>query len=199
MKVHILRAMNKLAPAKRVQILSMLVEGSSMRSIARVADVSINTVSKMLVDAGKACAAFHDEAVRGVQAKRMQCDEIWSFTYAKAKNVPNAKAAPEEAGDTWRWTALDSDSKLIVSYLVGGREATYEGQTVKASPYAVIRASSGKLVLHAVIIESPAGKQNHWEPKPYDLAQFTNLSPAPDCFVPNTLFRSEDVVGDWDG
>lgn len=74
--------------------------------------------------------------------------------------------------------------------------ATYEGQNIKAAPYAVIRVSSGMLVLHAVIIESPAGKLNHWEPKLYDLAQFTNPSASPDCFVPNTLFRSEDVVGE---
>jgi len=117
--------MNKLPLAKRVQILSMLCEGSSMRSISRVADVSINTVSKLLVDAGKACAAFHDETVRGVTSKRIQCDEIWSFTYAKAKNVAGAKAAPEVAGDTWTWTALDADSKLIVSWLVGGRDSEY--------------------------------------------------------------------------
>ena len=96
-----------------------------MRSISRVADVSINTVSKMLVDAGKACAVYHDENVRNVKAKRVQCDEIWSFTYAKAKNVANAKAAPEDAGDTWTWTALDADSKMIISYLVGGRDAEY--------------------------------------------------------------------------
>ena len=117
--------MNKLPLAKRVQILSMLCEGSSMRSISRVADVSINTVSKLLVDAGTACARFHDEQVRNVSAKRVQCDEIWSFTYAKAKNVASAKAAPEDAGDTWTWTALDADSKLIVSYLVGGRDSGY--------------------------------------------------------------------------
>lgn len=117
--------MNKLPLAKRVQILSMLCEGSSMRSISRVADVSINTVSKLLVDAGKACATFHDDTVRGVTSKRIQCDEIWSFTYAKAKNVATAKAAPEEAGDTWTWTALDADSKLIVSWLVGGRDSEY--------------------------------------------------------------------------
>lgn len=117
--------MNKLSFAKRVQILSMLCEGSSMRSISRVADVSINTVAKLLVDAGKACATFHDETVRGVTSKRIQCDEIWSFTYAKAKNVATAKAAPEEAGDTWTWTALDADSKLIVSWLVGGRDGEY--------------------------------------------------------------------------
>lgn len=117
--------MNKLPLQKRVLILSMLCEGSSMRSIARTADVSINTVSKMLVDAGKACAAFHDEAVRNVEAKRVQVDEIWSFTYAKQKNVARAKAAPEEAGDTWTWTAIEADTKLIVSYLVGGRDSEY--------------------------------------------------------------------------
>lgn len=96
-----------------------------MRSISRICDVSINTVSKLLVDAGKFAATFHDEKVRGVTASRIQCDEIWSFTYAKAKNVGAAKAAPEEAGDTWTWTALDADSKLIVSYLVGGRDSEY--------------------------------------------------------------------------
>ena len=96
-----------------------------MRSISRMTGVSINTVSKLLVDAGAACAAFHDEAVRGVKAQRVQCDEIWSFTYAKQKNVKDAKAAPEGAGDTWTWTALDADSKLIVSYLVGGRDGEY--------------------------------------------------------------------------
>ncbi|MBI4185337.1 MAG: DDE-type integrase/transposase/recombinase [Proteobacteria bacterium] len=117
--------MNKLPLEKRVQILSLLCEGSSMRAIARVADVSINTVTKLLVDAGLACARFHDEAVRGVKAQRIQCDEIWSFCYAKARNVPAAKSAPDRAGDVWTWTALDSDSKLIVSYLVGARDSEY--------------------------------------------------------------------------
>ncbi len=117
--------MNKLDNAKRSQILSMLVEGSSMRSVSRVCDVSINTVAKLLSDAGKVCAAHHAEMVKGVKAKRVQCDEIWSFCYAKAKNVAAAKAAPAEAGDVWTWTALDADSKLIVSWLVGGRDAEY--------------------------------------------------------------------------
>jgi len=123
-EVHIMPRMNKLPMAKRVQILSMLVEGSSMRSISRVADVSINTVAALLVDAGKACSEHHDETVRNVRSKRIQADEIWSFCYAKAKNVATAKA-PEEAGDVWTWTALDADSKLIVSYLIGGRDAGY--------------------------------------------------------------------------
>jgi IS1 family transposase len=113
--------MNKLPLSKRVQILAMLCEGSSMRSISRVADVSINTVSKLLVEAGEACLAIHDETVRGVKASRIQCDEIWSFCYAKQKNVATAKDAPEGAGDVWTWTALDADTKLMVSYFVGDR------------------------------------------------------------------------------
>lgn len=115
--------MNRLSHAKRTQILAMLCEGSSMRSISRVADVSINTVSKLLVEAGEACLILHDETVRNVKAKRIECDEIWSFNYAKARNVATAKAAPEDAGDVWTWTAIDAESKLIVSYLVGGRDA----------------------------------------------------------------------------
>ena len=115
--------MNKLPLEKRVQILSMLCEGSSMRSISRVVDVSFNTVVKLLADAGMACAAYHDEHVRNVKAKRLQCDEIWSFCYAKAKNVPTAKKAPSYAGDAWTWTGLDADNKLIVSWLVGSRDA----------------------------------------------------------------------------
>ena len=115
--------MNKLPIAKRVQILSMLCEGSSMRSITRVADVSINTVAKVLVDAGKVCMAFHDEKVRGVKAKRVQVDEIWSFTAAKQKNVPSMKKPVDGAGDTWTWTAIDADTKLIAAWFVGGRDA----------------------------------------------------------------------------
>ena len=116
---------NVLDKSKRAQILSMLVEGMSMRAASRIADVSINTVSKLLIDAGNACAEYHDKTVHGVKARRIQCDEIWSFTYAKQKNVKHAKAAPEGAGDTWTWTAIDADSKLIISYLVGGRDADY--------------------------------------------------------------------------
>jgi IS1 family transposase len=117
--------MNKLPIATRAQILSMLCEGSSMRSISRVCDVSINTVSKLLEDAGEVCAAFHDEHVRDVVAKRIQCDEIWAFTHCKEKKVATAKAPPPAAGDTWTWTAICADSKLIVSWLVGGRDSGY--------------------------------------------------------------------------
>ena len=103
----------------------MLIEGMSMRSISRVTGASINTVTKLLVKAGEACAEYHDRHVREVKSKRIQCDEIWSFVYAKQKNVATADAAPEHAGDAWTWTAIDADSKLIVSYLVGGRDSGY--------------------------------------------------------------------------
>ena len=93
--------MNKLSLQKRVQILAMLCEGSSIRSISRVVDVSINTVTKLLEDAGEACLALHYEQVWAVQASRIQCDKIWSFCYAKQKNVAGAKAATDGAGDVW--------------------------------------------------------------------------------------------------
>jgi IS1 family transposase len=120
--------MNKLDTAKRIQILSMLCEGSSMNSIARVVDVSPNTVAKLLEEAGRACEAFHDREVHNVQSKRVQCDEIWSFIHAKAKNVATARAAPEAAGDCWTWTALDADTKLIISYSCGSRDAEYANE-----------------------------------------------------------------------
>lgn len=96
-----------------------------MRSISRICDVSINAVSKLLVDAGKFCAELHDREVRNVKSAHVQCDEIWSFTAAKQKNVPAMKNVVEGAGDTWTWTALDADSKLILSWLVGGRDGEY--------------------------------------------------------------------------
>lgn len=113
--------MNKLSTQKRVQILSMLCEGSSMRSISRVCDVSINTVTKLLIDAGNAAAMFHHEKVRNVAVKSVQCDEIWSFAYAKSRNLRTAKSAPEGSGDVWTWTGIDADSKLIISWFVGDR------------------------------------------------------------------------------
>lgn len=121
--LNTIRGMNKLPHAKRIQVLSMLVEGSSMRSISRVADVSINTVAKLLEGAGAACEAFHDETVRNVRSKRVQCDEIWAFCYAKEKNIAVAKKAPPEAGDLWTWTALDADTKLMIAWEVGDRDS----------------------------------------------------------------------------
>jgi IS1 family transposase len=117
--------MNKLSPDERARILHLLCEGNSIRAVTRLTGASKNTVVKLLSDAGKACLAFHDQTVRNVNARRIQVDEIWSFTYAKQRNVKSAKAAPDGAGDTWTWTAIDAESKLIVSWLVGGRDSGY--------------------------------------------------------------------------
>lgn len=104
----------------------MLVEGNSLRSITRLTGVSINTVTKLLVDLGTACAKYHDEYVRRLKVRRLQCDEIWCFVGAKAKNVtPERKA--EGWGDVWTWTAIDAETKMCVSYLVGGRDAAWAG------------------------------------------------------------------------
>lgn len=115
--------MNRLPFPKRAQILTMMVEGVSIRAISRMTGASKNTIVKLLADAGQACAEYQDANLRGLTCKRLQVDEIWSFVYAKAKNVETAKAAPAVAGDVWTWTAIDADTKLIPSFFVGGRDA----------------------------------------------------------------------------
>src|SRR5688572_1424027 len=99
--------MNKLSAEARARILHLLCEGNSIRAVTRLTGASKNTVIKLMIDAGKACGAYHDEQVRNLPARRVQVDEIWSFTYAKQKTVRQAKAAPANAGDTWTWTAID--------------------------------------------------------------------------------------------
>ena len=120
--------MNRLSPDKRTQILNLLMEGMSMRAASRVVGVSINTVTKLLVETGEACQGFHDQYIRSIPAKRIQCDEIWSFCYAKSRQVIHGRinGTPEYAGDVWTWTALDPDSKLIVSWHVSTDRDTNE-------------------------------------------------------------------------
>jgi IS1 family transposase len=98
---------------------------AAVMPLTAAADPFLFSVTKLLVDAGRVCAVFHDEKVRDVKARRVQVDEIWSFTYAKQKNGSKAKAAPDAAGDTWTWTAIEADTKLIISWLVGGRDGDY--------------------------------------------------------------------------
>jgi IS1 family transposase len=114
--------MNKLPFATRAQILSMLCEGASMRSVSRLTDTSINTVSKLLEDAGRFCAGFHDVKVRGVKARRIQVDELWSFCGAKDRNVATMKAPVDGAGSVWTWTAIEAETKLLVSHFCGARD-----------------------------------------------------------------------------
>lgn len=115
--------MNKLSTKQRAQILHMLVEGNSLRSTARMADVSRNTVDKLLRDAGTACLKFQDETLRNLTCKRIQCDEIWSFVGMKEKNVPDNLKDAFGYGDVYTWTALDADTKLIPCWHVGSRGA----------------------------------------------------------------------------
>lgn len=117
--------MNKLDAKTRSLILHMLCEGQSIRAITRMTGVSKNTVAKLLSDTGAVCASYQDRTLRNLTTKRVQVDEIWSFTYAKQKNVAFAKAAPDHAGDTWTWTAIGANTKLVMSWLVGGRDSDY--------------------------------------------------------------------------
>jgi IS1 family transposase len=114
--------MNRLSVSVRARIIAALVEGNSLRSTSRLCDVAFNTVLKLVPEIGIACADYHDTHVRRVRAKRIQCDEIWQFVGAKAKNVtPEQKA--EGWGDVWTWTAIDADTKLCISYMVVGRDS----------------------------------------------------------------------------
>lgn len=119
----IIISMNKLTNEKRTQILGMLVEGMSLRAITRLTGASINTVTKLLVDIGVACADYQDRTLRNLKCKRIQCDEIWAFCYAKEKNVPADKKGRFGYGDVWTWTAIDADAKLVPSFLIGNRDA----------------------------------------------------------------------------
>jgi IS1 family transposase len=115
-------SMNRLSIEKRAAIVAALVEGNSIRATCRMTGASKNTVTKLLVDLGYACGAHHDRTVRRVKSERIQCDEIWSFCFAKQKNVQPDKVGELGYGDVWTWTALDADSKLMVTYYVGKRE-----------------------------------------------------------------------------
>lgn len=120
--------MNKLDHAKRAQIIHLLVEGNSMRATARITDVAFNTVAKLFIETAKVCAEYQHQVFRNLACKRLQLDEIWSFVYAKAKNVPDGKRG--QAGDVWTWVAIDADSKLVPSWRIGNRDAVTASEFV---------------------------------------------------------------------
>ena len=117
--------MNRLPIEKRVQVLGCLTEGMSLRAASRMADVSINTVTKLLVDVGTACEAYQLDALVNLTCKRIQCDEIWSFVGAKEANTPPNMRGNATRGDVYTWVALDADSKLVLSWTVGTRSTAY--------------------------------------------------------------------------
>jgi IS1 family transposase len=115
--------MNKLTNERRAQVIAALVEGCSIRSIVRMTGTSKNTVIKLLEDVGRACAIYQDEAFRNLTCRRLECDEIWSFCYAKKKNVAPEFAGVFGYGDVWTWVAIDADTKLVPCWHVGRRDA----------------------------------------------------------------------------
>lgn len=117
--------MNRLSQGKRAVVVAALVEDNSLRATSRMTGVAINTVMQLLADLGRACAQFHSRTVVNLRSKRIQCDETWGFVYAKERNASAEMKAAGQAGDVWTWTALDADSKLMVSWLVGSRDAGY--------------------------------------------------------------------------
>jgi IS1 family transposase/lambda repressor-like predicted transcriptional regulator len=117
-----LPSMNRLPLERRAQIIGLLAEGSSLRATSRLADVSINTVTKLLLDVGAACEEYQDKTLRNLKCRRIQCDEIWAFVYAKQKNVPEEMKGTFGVGDVWTWTALDADTKLVPSWAIGRRD-----------------------------------------------------------------------------
>src|SRR5438309_5013626 len=118
-------SMNRLSLQDRTKIIGCLTEGMSLRAASRMEDVSINTVTKLLVDVGTACEMYQLETLKNLSCKRIQCDEIWSFVGAKEANVPPNQQGQFGRGDVYTWVALDSDSKLVISWLVGTRGAAY--------------------------------------------------------------------------
>ncbi|MGB6973816.1 MAG: IS1 family transposase [Terracidiphilus sp.] len=114
--------MNILGQDERIRVVAALVEGNSLRSVSRMTGIARNTITKLLVDLGEACMVYHDAHVHNVKVKRLQCDEIWAYVGAKARNV-SAEKKEIGWGDVWTWVGLDADTKLVVSYLVGGRGA----------------------------------------------------------------------------
>src|ERR1035437_4903129 len=120
-----IEAMNKLTPAKRAAIVAALVEGNSVRATCRMTDVAKGTVLKLLMDLGRACESYQRDVLVSLPCKRIQCDEIWSFVGCKQKNVPEEKRQRAGLGDIWTWTALDADTKLMVSWFVGGRDLAF--------------------------------------------------------------------------
>lgn len=189
-------AMNKLPVAKRAQILGMLCEGMSMRATSRLADVSINTVTKLLVDVGQAASEYQDKALRNLNCRRVQVDEIWAFCYAKQRNVAKAKAAPGDAGDVWTWTAIDADTKLIPSWYVGDRDAEaaaiFIGDLASRMAKRIQLTSDGhRVYLNAV------GHAFDWKVDYGMLVKHYAAEPTGRYSPPECVGATKDVVSGW--
>jgi IS1 family transposase len=169
--------MNKMSTERRAQVLGCLVEGNSIRATCRMTGAAKNTVVKLLADVGAACRAYQDEHLRRLTCKLVQCDEIWSFVYAKAKNVPEDKKGQFGYGDVWTWVAIDADSKLAINWAVGNRDAN----TGEAFMYDLADRLAHRVQLttdgHHVYLEAVAGAFRRLR---VDYAQLVKMyGPAP--------------------
>ncbi|WP_208394702.1 DDE-type integrase/transposase/recombinase [Mucilaginibacter gilvus] len=205
--------MNSLPTEKRVQIINCLVQGVSLRGTSEITGASVNTITKVLVDTGKACQIFHDENVHSLNTTRVECDEIWSFVGMKDRKATAADKA-DGMGDAWTWTAIDADSKMIVSYLVGNRDATSANEFMldlksrlnnrvqlttdglKAYVEAV-RNSFGRKVDFAQLVkiyasDNPKGARKHTEsrysPSPLTKTEIKYVSGNPDSKLVSTSY-----------
>ncbi len=183
--------MNCLSLVQRVQIVSALVEGMSIRSICRMTGRSKSAVLGLLAELGEACAEYHDIAVRNVKAARVQCDEIWAFCYAKKKNVPKAKENVLGIGDLWTWTAIEAQSKLIISYACGKRDANWAKAFIDDLASRVstrIQITSDGLRFYAEAVEGAFGAE-------VDYAMLIKLYGAPVQEESSTRYSPATVIG----
>src|SRR5664280_712572 len=201
--------MNKLDITKRAQIIGCLVEGNSLRSTSRMTGCSINTVTKLLVDIGKACVEYQHKAFQNLTCKRIQCDEIWNFCYCKEKNVPEEHKGELGYGDVYTWTAMCADSKIIPSFLVGRRDSecakvfindlasrlknriqlTTDGYKIYLE--AVENAFGGEIdyaMLVKVCESMPSGEQRKYSPVEYIGTEVKRISGNPDKKYISTSF-----------
>lgn len=193
--------MNRLSTERRAQIVRALVEGSSIRATARMVGVSKDTVAKLVVDLGEACERYHKKHVVEVPSRRVQVDEAWAFCYAKQKNVPADKQGQFGYGDVWTWVAIDADSKLCVSWLVGGRDSGWALEfmdDVKSRLLTRIQLTSDGHRAYLMAVDDAFGSEVDYAMlqklygKPEDSPE-TRYSPA-QC----TGIRKEVVIGNPD-
>lgn len=203
--------MNKLTTEKRAQIMGCLVEGMSIRATVRLTGAAKNTVTKFVVEIGNACREYQDKVFRNLPCKNIQCDEIWSFCYAKEKNVPQDHKGDFGYGDIYTWTAIDADTKLVPSFLVGRRDAQYAHLFMldlesrlknrvqlttdghKAYLNAVEEAFGGDID-YAMLVKTYGSPQSTTDQRRYSSAECTGIEKLPICGKPDKKNVSTSYV-----
>jgi IS1 family transposase len=197
--------MNRLSVAERAQIIACLVEGNSIRSTARLTGAARNTITTLLVNLGEAVSAYQDRTLRNLPSTRIECDEIWAFCYAKAKNVPEKHRGDWGYGDVWTWTAIDPDTKLIASWLVGWRgdtEAVDFLSDLRSRLANRVQLTTDGHVAYAGAVERVFGTEIDYAQmiKQYGVEKSEDASPTARRYSPNKVTGIEvrDMTGDPD-